>query len=183
MGRGIWRSPGDNKFLYVLNELSGCVAQYAIDGANGTLKLIASVPSVPPELGMKWGQPQVPAGAGAAAPATAPKADEKPAIWAADLRLTTERKIPLHDRAQHRQDRAFCGGAGHGHAHLRYQLRHRAAAARHQHRSERALSGRLGREIGRLSVYRIDQASGKLSEPTRYPVGKGANWIEIVELK
>ena len=25
--------------------------------------------------------------------------------------------------------------------------------------------------------------SGKLSEPTRYPVGKGANWIEIVELK
>jgi 6-phosphogluconolactonase len=65
---------GDNEFLYVLNELSGYVAQYAIDGANGTLKLIASVPSVPPELRMKWGQPQAPTGAApAAAPAAAPK--------------------------------------------------------------------------------------------------------------
>jgi 6-phosphogluconolactonase len=40
-----------------------------------------------------------------------------------------------------------------------------------------------GEKSDRLSVYRIDQASGKLSEPTRFPVGKGANWIEIVELK
>ena len=84
---------GDNKFLYVLNELSGYVAQYAINGANGTLKLIASVPSVPPELGMKWGQPQAPAGAAPAAPATAPQAEEKPAIWAADLRLTPNGKF------------------------------------------------------------------------------------------
>jgi len=40
-----------------------------------------------------------------------------------------------------------------------------------------------GEKSDRLSVYRINQASGKLSEPTRYPVGKGANWIEIVEVK
>lgn len=38
-----------------------------------------------------------------------------------------------------------------------------------------------GEKSDRLSVYRIDQASGKLGEPSRYPVGKGANWIEIVE--
>jgi 6-phosphogluconolactonase len=40
-----------------------------------------------------------------------------------------------------------------------------------------------GEKSDRLSVYRIDQASGRLGEPTRYPVGKGANWIEIVEVK
>lgn len=40
-----------------------------------------------------------------------------------------------------------------------------------------------GEKSDRLSVYRVDQASGKLGEPTRYPVGKGANWIEIVEIK
>jgi Lactonase, 7-bladed beta-propeller len=49
------------------------------------------------------------------------------------------------------------------------------------------ISGRYliasGEKSDRLSVYRIDQASGKLGEPTRYPVGKGANWIEIVEVK
>jgi 6-phosphogluconolactonase (cycloisomerase 2 family) len=40
-----------------------------------------------------------------------------------------------------------------------------------------------GEKSDRLSVYRIDQASGRLGEPTRYPVGKGANWIEMVEVK
>jgi 6-phosphogluconolactonase len=40
-----------------------------------------------------------------------------------------------------------------------------------------------GEKSDQLSVYRIDQASGKLGDPTRYPVGKGANWIEIVEVK
>jgi 6-phosphogluconolactonase len=80
----------DNKFLYVLNELSGYVTQYAIDGTKGTLKLVDAVPSVPPELGMKWGRPQVPA---SAAPAPAPNPEEKPPIWAADLRLTPNGKF------------------------------------------------------------------------------------------
>jgi len=38
-----------------------------------------------------------------------------------------------------------------------------------------------GEKSDRLSVYKIDQSSGKLSEPNRYPVGNGANWVEIVE--
>jgi 6-phosphogluconolactonase len=40
-----------------------------------------------------------------------------------------------------------------------------------------------GEKSDRLSVYRIGKASGKLGDPTRYPVGKGANWIETVEVK
>jgi hypothetical protein len=32
-------------------------------------------------------------------------------------------------------------------------------------------------------VYKIDQSTGKLSEPNRYPAGNGANWVEIVEVK
>ena len=37
----------DNKNLYVLNELSGHVTQYAVDTAKGTLTLVESVSSVP----------------------------------------------------------------------------------------------------------------------------------------
>jgi 6-phosphogluconolactonase len=40
-----------------------------------------------------------------------------------------------------------------------------------------------GEKSDRLSVYRIDQRNGKLAEPMRYPVGKGANWVEIVDVK
>jgi 6-phosphogluconolactonase len=40
-----------------------------------------------------------------------------------------------------------------------------------------------GEKSDRLSVYGIDQAGGKLGDPTRDPVGKGANWIEIIQVK
>jgi 6-phosphogluconolactonase len=104
----------DNKFLYVLNELSGHITQYAIDGKNGRLTLVDSVPSVPPELGMKWGVPQAPVGAApvtpVAAPVSAPK-DDKPAIWAADLRFTPNGKFLY--TTEHRQDRAVHGGPAH----------------------------------------------------------------------
>lgn len=39
-----------------------------------------------------------------------------------------------------------------------------------------------GEKSDRLSVYKIDQSTGKLGEPSRYPVGNGANWVEIVDV-
>lgn len=173
----------DDKFLYVLNELSGHVTQYAIDGTKGTLKFIDSVPSVPPELGMKWGQPQAPVGAGPAAPATAPKPDEKPPIWAADLRFTPNGNFLYTTERTTDKIALFTVAPGTGK--LTY------VANFPTERQPRGInvdpSGQYlissGEKSDRLSVYRIDQASGKLGEPTRYPVGKGANWIEIVEVK
>jgi 6-phosphogluconolactonase len=40
-----------------------------------------------------------------------------------------------------------------------------------------------GEKSDRLSVYKIDQSTGKLGEPNRYPVGNGANWVEIVDVQ
>jgi 6-phosphogluconolactonase len=31
-----------------------------------------------------------------------------------------------------------------------------------------------------MSVYRIDAKTGALHETGQYPVGKGANWVEVV---
>jgi 6-phosphogluconolactonase len=173
----------DNKFLYVLNELSGHVTQYAIDGTKGTLKLMDSVPSVPPELGMKWGQPQAPVGAAPAAPAAAPKPDEKPPIWAADLRLTPSGKFLYTTERNTDKIALFTVAPRTGK--LTYVTNF--ATERQPRGINIDPSGHYlvasGEKSDRLSVYRIDQATGKLSEPTRYPVGKGANWIEIVEVK
>jgi 6-phosphogluconolactonase len=173
----------DNKFLYVLNELSGHVTQYAIDGTKGTLKLMDSVPSVPPELGMKWGQPQAPVGAAQAVPAAAPKPDEKPPIWAADLRLTPSGKFLYTTERNTDKIALFTVAPRTGK--LTYVTNF--ATERQPRGINIDPSGHYlvasGEKSDRLSVYRIDQATGKLSEPTRYPVGKGANWIEIVEVK
>lgn len=172
----------DNKFLYVLNELSGHVTQYAIDNAKGTLTLIDSVPSVPPELGMKWGQPQAPAGAAPAPSAAASKPDEKP-IWAADLRLTPNGKFLYTTERNTNKIALFTVAPRTGK--LSYVTNF--ATERQPRGINIDPSGRFlvasGEKSDRLSVYRIDQASGKLSEPARYPVGKGANWVEIVEVK
>ena len=170
----------DNKFLYVLNELSGHVTQYAIDSNTGTLKLVDSVPSVPPELGMKWGQPQAPIGA---APAAAPKPDDKPPIWAADLRLTPNGKFLY--TTERNTDKIALFAVAPRTGKLTYVTNF---ATEWQPRGINIdPSGRYlvasGEKSDRLSVYRINQANGKLDEPTRYPVGKGANWIEIVEVK
>ncbi len=176
----------DNKFLYVLNELSGYVTQYAIDGTKGTLKLVDSVPSVPTELGMKWGQPQAPSGAAPAGPAPAPKPDEKPdekpPIWAADLRLTPNGKFLYATERNTDKIALFTVAADTGK--LTYVTNF--ATERQPRGINIDPTGHYlvasGVKSDRLSVYRIDQASGKLGEPARYPVGKGANWIEIVEV-
>ena len=173
----------DNKFLYVLNELSGHVTQYAIDGGKGTLQLVDSVPSVPPELGMKWGQPQAPVGAAPATPAAAPKPEEKPPIWAADLRLTPNGKFLYTTERNTDKIALFTVMPRSGK--LTYVTNF--ATERQPRGINIDPSGHYlvasGEKSDQLSVYRIDQASGKLNAPTRYPVGKGANWIEMAEVK
>src|SRR3984893_1280343 len=83
----------DNKYLYVLNELSGHVTQFAVDSGKGTLTLVESISSVPAEAGLAWGAPQAPVGATPAPTSAAPK-DDKPKGWAADIQITPNGRIP-----------------------------------------------------------------------------------------
>jgi 6-phosphogluconolactonase len=39
-----------------------------------------------------------------------------------------------------------------------------------------------GEKSDRLAVYRIDKTSGGLTQVGRHPVGRDANWVEIVDL-
>jgi 6-phosphogluconolactonase len=119
-------SPND-KYLYVLNELSGHVTQYAIDSGKGTLTLVDSISSVPAEAGLAWGAPQAPVGA-APTLAAAPPKDEKPKVWAADIQITPNGKF-LYSTEEARLRRQFCD---------------RGAAARHPDRSKRSVPRRVG---------------------------------------
>jgi 6-phosphogluconolactonase len=169
----------DDKHVYVLNELSGHVAQFALDPAKGTLTEVDSVASVPPEAGLAPGVPQAPVGA--AAPA-APKPDDKPKIWAADIQITPDGKFLYTTERTTNRIALFTVAPGTGK--LTYVANF---AAEKQPRGIRIDPGGKylvgsGEKSDRLAVYRIDPASGRLGEPARYPVGNGANWIEIVEL-
>ncbi|MEH2515595.1 6-phosphogluconolactonase [Bradyrhizobium sp. AZCC 1610] len=171
----------DNKNLYVLNELSGHVTQYAIDTAKGTLTLVESISSVPAEAGLVWGAPQAPAGAAPAPAAAAPK-DDKPKVWAADIQTTPNGKFLYSTERTSNKIALFTVTAETGK--LTYVTNFATEAQPRGIKIDP--SGQYlvasGEKSDRLSVYKIDQSTGKLGEPSRYPVGNGANWVEIVDV-
>jgi 6-phosphogluconolactonase len=171
----------DNKNLYVLNELSGHVTQYAIDAGKGTLTLVDSISSVPPEAGLSWGAPPSPVSA-APAPAAAPK-DDKPRVWAADIQIMPDGKFIYVSERTTSKIALFAVAPETGK--IAYVANYATEA---QPRGIRIDPGgqylvASGEKSDRLSVYKIDQSTGKLSEPDRYPVGNGANWVEIVDVQ
>jgi 6-phosphogluconolactonase len=170
----------DGKYLYVLHELSGTVAQLAVDPAKGTLSEIDSIGSVPPEAGLVPGVAQAPAGT--AAPAAAPKPDDKPKIWAADIQIAPNGKFLYATERTTSKIALFTVAPGSGK--LAYVTNF---ATEKQPRGIRIdPSGTYlvasGEKSDRLAVYKIDQANGQLAELGRTPVGNGANWVEIIDL-
>jgi 6-phosphogluconolactonase len=172
----------DNKNLYVLNELSGHVTQYAVDAGKGTLSLVASISSVPAEAGLVWGAPQAPAGAAPAPGAAAAPKDDRPKVWAADIQITPNGKFLYSTERTSNKIALFTVTAETGK--LAYVANFATEAQPRGIKIDP--SGQYlvasGEKSDRLSVYKIDQGTGKLGEPVRYPVGNGANWVEIVDL-
>src|SRR5271166_1273437 len=172
----------DNKNLYVVNELSGHVTQYAVDSGKGTLTLVESTSSVPADAGLAWGTPQAPVGA-APTPAAAPPKDEKPKVWAADIQITPNGNFLYSTERTTSKIALFTVAPGTGK--LTYVANFATEAQPRGIRIDP--SGQYlvasGEKSDHLSVYKIDQSTGKLGEPSRYPVGNGANWVEIVDVQ
>jgi 6-phosphogluconolactonase len=172
----------NGKYLYVLNELSGHVTQYAIDSGKGTLTLVDSISSVPAEAGLAWGAPQAPVGA-ASPPAASPPKDEQPKVWAADIQITPNGKFLYSTERTTNKIALFTTAPDTGK--LAYVANFATEAQPRGIRIDP--SGQYlvasGEKSDRLSVYKIDQSTGRLGEPSRYPVGNGANWVEIVDVQ
>lgn len=146
----------DGRFLYVLTELRGNLLHYAIDPERGTLTRIASSSIFP---------------AG-----TAPAK-----IWAADLKITPDgRYLYASERTTSRLSR-FALDAATGAARLvgtvATETQPRGIAV--------SPSGRFlvasGEKSDRIALYRIE-TEGDLTPLGRWPAGRGANWVEIIDL-
>ena len=172
----------DNKYLYVLNELSGHVTQYAIDPSKGTLTLVDSVSSVPAEAGLAWGAAQAPVGS-APAPSSVAAKDDKPKVWAADIQITPDGKFLYSTERTTNKIALFTVAPDTGK--LTYVTNFATEAQPRGIRIDPTGQYLVasGEKSDRVSVYKIDKGTGRLGEPNRYPVGNGANWVEIVDLQ
>jgi 6-phosphogluconolactonase len=167
----------DNRFVYVLNELTGMVTTLSLDANTGLLKELDSVSMLPPEIKLV---PGVPRGAvGTPGANQAPRNTDND-IWAADLHLSPNgRFLYASERTTSTLGAFRVDGTSGKLSYLR------STPTEKQPRGFGIdPTGRFvvvsGEKSDTISSYAIDAESGALKPIGRYPTGRGANWVEIL---
>ncbi len=165
----------DNKFVYLLNELTATVTTLSLDAKTGTLKEGDSVSALPPGH--------------QARPRHAARRRRRARTGPAQHRQRhlgfgpsphAERPLPLCGRAHVEHARRLPRGYRERKAHLSRQHADREAAARLRIDPSGTFIVVSGEKSDTISSYAIDAETGALKPIGRYPTGKGANWVEIV---
>ncbi len=165
----------DNRFAYLLNELTASVTSLAIDGNTGTLTPVGTTSALPADTKLVPGAPRVPAGT----PGVAPRNTAND-VWAADLHLTPNGQFLYASERTSSSINAMRVDSASGR--LTYLS---STPTERQPRGFRIdPTGRTmivsGEQSDMIASYSIDPTSGALKLVGRYPAGKGANWVEIV---
>src|SRR6266403_2568490 len=167
----------DNRFVYLLNELTGMVTMLSLDPNAGTLKELDSVSALPPDTKLVTGVPRGAVGT--------PGANQAPRntdndIWASDLHLTPNGRFLYAAERTSSTLAAFRVDTASG------KLTYLGSTP--TEKQPRGFNidptGRFvvvsGEQSDTISSYAIDAGTGALKPIGRYPTGKGANWVEIV---
>jgi 6-phosphogluconolactonase len=167
----------DNRFVYVLNELTGTVTTLSLDASTGLLKELDAASVLPPDTKLTPGMPRGAVGAGGAT--QAPRNTDND-IWAADLHLTPNGRFLYASERTTSTLGAFRVDGASG------KLTYVGSTPTEKQPRGFAIdpTSRFvvvsGEKSDTLSSYAIDPESGVLKPIGRYPTGKGANWVEIV---
>lgn len=153
----------DNRFVYLLNELTATVTTLALE--EGLLREIASASALPPESKLVPGAPR-PHGN-----------DVSNHIWASDIHITPDGRFLYAAERTSSTIAAFSVNDGK----LNYLG---STPTEKQPRGFRIdPAGRFlvasGEKSDMLSSYAIGP-DGRLRQIGRYPTGRGSNWVEIV---
>jgi 6-phosphogluconolactonase len=168
---------GDNRFVDVLNELTGTITTLELDATKGTLKELDSASVLPPDTKLGPGMPRGAVGTPGAN--QAPRNTEND-IWAADLHLTPDGRFLYGSERTSSTIGALRVDGTTG------KLTFIGSTPTEKQPRGFAVdpSGRFivvsGEKSDMLAVYAIDRENGTLKPIGRYPAGKGANWVEIV---
>jgi len=154
----------DNRFVYLLNELTATVSTLSLE--NGILKEVGSASALAPDSKLGPGMPR-----------PQPGRDVSNDIWASDIHVTPNGKF-LYAAERTSSSIAAFGVEGGKLAYLG------STSTEKQPRGFRIdPTGRFlivsGEKSDTLSSYRIE-SSGLLLHVGKAPTGKGSNWVEIV---
>src|SRR5260370_27807791 len=165
----------DNRFVYLLNELTATVTTLGLDAKTGLLTELGSASALPPDSKLVPGAPRGAVGA----PGVAPRNTDND-IWASDLHLTPNGKFLYAAERTSSSLGAFSVDAASG------KLSYLGSTPAEKQPRGFAIDpgGKYvvvsGEKSETISVYSIDASSGALTLLNKYPTGKGSNWVEIV---
>lgn len=168
----------DNRFVYLLNELTATVTTLSLDANTGLLTELGSVSALPPDSKLVPGAPR-----GAVGAPGAPVRNTDNDIWASDLHVTPNGGFLYAAERTSSTIGAFRVDSATGT--LTYLG---STPTEKQPRGFQIDStGRFmvvsGEKSDTLSAYSIDPSSGALKLIGKYPTGKGSNWVEIVSFE
>jgi len=170
------RISSDNRFVYLLNELNATVTTLAIDAKNGTLSEMSTASALPPETKLVPGMPR--GAVGTPGVNQAPR-DTTNDIWASDLHLTPNGKFLYAAERTSSTIGAFLVDGATG----KLTFINSTPTEKQPRGFRIDPAGRFmivsGEKSDTLSSYAIG-ADGVLKLIGQVPVGKGANWVEIV---
>jgi 6-phosphogluconolactonase len=165
----------DNRFVYLLNELTATVTTLALDGKTGLLSDVSSAAALPPDSKLVPGAPR-----GAAGAPGAPVRDTSNDVWASDLHLTPNGKFLYAAE----RTTSTIGGFGVDGATGKLTYLGSTPTEKQPRGFRIDPTGRFmvvsGEKSDMLATYAIDSSTGALKLVGRYPTGKGSNWVEIV---
>jgi 6-phosphogluconolactonase len=159
----------DNRFAYLLNELTATVTTLSLDAKTGLLTEVSSASALPPDTKL-----------GPGAPRPSPGRNVDNDVWASDLHLTPDGKFLY--AAERTSSSLGALGVDPATGKLTYlsstptEPQPRGFAIDPKGRTMIV----SGEKSDTISVYAIDPGTGALSLREKYPTGKGSNWIEIV---
>lgn len=173
----------DNKFMYVINELSGDVTQLALN-KTGTLTYLSDTPSVPADSGLQPGlaREAMSTTATSASNTKAANAGDVARIWAADIQITPNGKyIYTSERTSSKVALLTVNPLTGKPAYVTHYATEKQPRGIKIDPTGQYLAV-TGEKSDRLSMFRIHPDNGHLTLIGRYPVGHDATWVEFVEL-
>lgn len=166
----------DGKYLYVVGEMSGTVTAFSIDDKTGALTELSVANGIPDRLKLVHGEVRD-------ARNNDLKDDPTPRIWAADLRLSPDGKLLLMTERTTSSVSAFAVNSATGALSF---LENYPVEEKQPRNIAFSPNGKwllvTGEKADKVGVYAVGE-KGALKRASEAESGKGALWIEVLQVK
>jgi 6-phosphogluconolactonase len=160
--------------MYILTEMAGNITRLTLN-KDGTATPVEDVSSVSPKEDLQRGEARPLTGDDDLPPS------HKPRIWQADLHLTPDGRYLYSTERTSSILSSFSVDAENGHLTLLNSIKTEQQPRGFAIDKTGRFLIESGQKSTQLSLYTINGATGELTLVGRYPTGKGANWVTMVE--